>query len=1677
MATAHGDSLHETLHAFEVYATALHPLLDNLESLQKALSLLLRGDSTGGGVLVNLGPLLDRCCMDDVVKWCLEPREGPAAVARVTILEFAASAAADSTASWVQMLIDEAPAVLTRTPNLVPSKFGNVLSGLLKEEQASEWLKLLGEQAFAPSSNTATGPLEKSEAFQAFAQAATAMLPTFSNQSMCSDAWQVAHRAMLDDATVRKICVQQLLPSLACVSHSHQEAASRISQMIQAVLGAAEGGKQCLIASIREALNLAVAFSNLLLEHWKLPSLQGDHSKIGVVLISDGLRLGLKDCGSLRKQARFLLESAVQRALACKEAESQFRQIAGVNLASVASAWRSYWELFDTLEDYSSHLIKASWDALSSRLVQYLAELPKGSCLPPMVFNPSWLEVFLVRALDHDNDSVQKFVLGKLMSLDQRAVCLSESFILTEVLPRFGRGIDSLYPRTDVERSFEHQVKSFFLGFSAQHPEGAATAATRLLEALFEVPAIHYTPVRLVLSALIEAELDKRILTSSRTLELTDRFFSQEMLLRMPNSIRQLLASIFLRVLVHLCIDSKDSSESAILVAKVAKTFASIPDALLVPLRHDLRSVAEMCLALDADAAAACVGMFMNTLVSSDDGMLPMEAAQLSLGAVRLLWALQSGKDFFVSLAWPAIVPALQDLHRRSYMPRRTAVSALYILAYSASLWPEASTQVDLHSEARSEILSYVEGKALISIGQGRPEEVVQEAPWVWLYALVLERFWHPSAQVCQVLLTHTKSLLQEEVGTGAAAVLSHVAAASLLGAMAPKVDVAEQCKIFHLLCQFQAPGKPAGVADSRFVIGVTEEHGHWDRLRLEEFEDLHRMQREGLGRIQEWRDASAVVLVAKWRALAQIASSAGFYDGLAASGGIVEVAAEILLELDSLQTPHVAYWAIVARRLAYPAYFQSKAILGEKQEEMLQNLCRCIRGFISQSIGDSAIVMSRGCMLELCGALCDPELRAAEQRLHSRALTSSVAELLALGEVGTGVSRSLTVPLLSMLFAETSLPDGAEESVASAADLLTALVMHSEYTIKDGAFCHSTLPCTGALDDDGPGGQATLAATVPDAEALCAKFGGTTGLPRIMALAALDGFARTSTSQGHVRIPALIREILIRLLEALRKELQALLDRPGGANKPLTPMPLSPQHRLQLRGWQAVLILGCHAQKDKETAEMLLSELFWHLRTPHLPDVRDYQELLGCLLCRSFQDLAMQHLIPALGCYHCNNQVSASLLVISSFLFRDWVSSPPPFPHLPLLVAVVPYLGHNSAYVRGTASWGFYELIEAAKNNGSFPDGDASQRLLLELHSFLATNRECQKMRRRLRPIFLSYDTSKSALAALTKLSEVLPSDGKEILQPLHIFANGDFKPSQTFLELLKDEVAQEMERIFEGEDPSQYSSSSEHWQEAQLAALRAVRQLQGPVEEEQEATGLVHAAGGASGLQRKFVPPAPPRLPDDAGGASTSKRAPLVVLASLVDKLPNLAGLSRTCEVFHCEALCLPNLKVVSEQAFQSISVTAEKWLPLRGVPKSQLKEHLLELRRSGYILLGVEQTHTSVPLDQSGPTENPGKSERRVDETCGREFCLFMYSFSMLQSSVEHTGSGFGFAQVAIFRAHSDIARQDLHCSWSFGALSQTMQQVPRRRVSMPICCLYSTDAWRFLNKGNYDPSTSM
>jgi len=89
------------------------------------------------------------------------------------------------------------------------------------------------------------------------------------------------------------------------------------------------------------------------------------------------------------------------------------------------------------------------------------------------------------------------------------------------------------------------------------------------------------------------------------------------------------------------------------------------------------------------------------------------------------------------------------------------------------------------------------------------------------------------------------------------------------------------------------------------------------------------------------------------------------------------------------------------------------------------------------------------------------------------------------------------------------------------------------------------------------------------------------------------------------------------------------------------------------------------------------------------------------------------------------------------------------------------------------------------------------------------------------------------------------------------------------------------------------------------------------------------------------------------------------LIVVASLIDKAPNLGGLCRTCEIFGVQTLVLSNSNVIEDVQFKSLSVSAAKWMNLEEVRMSELKSYLESMRREGYTLVGVEQTANSVNL----------------------------------------------------------------------------------------------------------------
>ncbi|XP_076099114.1 tRNA (guanosine(18)-2'-O)-methyltransferase TARBP1-like isoform X1 [Mytilus galloprovincialis] len=89
------------------------------------------------------------------------------------------------------------------------------------------------------------------------------------------------------------------------------------------------------------------------------------------------------------------------------------------------------------------------------------------------------------------------------------------------------------------------------------------------------------------------------------------------------------------------------------------------------------------------------------------------------------------------------------------------------------------------------------------------------------------------------------------------------------------------------------------------------------------------------------------------------------------------------------------------------------------------------------------------------------------------------------------------------------------------------------------------------------------------------------------------------------------------------------------------------------------------------------------------------------------------------------------------------------------------------------------------------------------------------------------------------------------------------------------------------------------------------------------------------------------------------------LVVVTSLIDKIPNLGGLCRTSEIFGVSQYVIGKMKYTDDKTFKELSVTAHKWLPIIEVYQELLPQYLTEKRQEGYTLIGVEQTANSVSL----------------------------------------------------------------------------------------------------------------
>ncbi|CAO2655374.1 Nn.00g104380.m01.CDS01 [Neocucurbitaria sp. VM-36] len=110
---------------------------------------------------------------------------------------------------------------------------------------------------------------------------------------------------------------------------------------------------------------------------------------------------------------------------------------------------------------------------------------------------------------------------------------------------------------------------------------------------------------------------------------------------------------------------------------------------------------------------------------------------------------------------------------------------------------------------------------------------------------------------------------------------------------------------------------------------------------------------------------------------------------------------------------------------------------------------------------------------------------------------------------------------------------------------------------------------------------------------------------------------------------------------------------------------------------------------------------------------------------------------------------------------------------------------------------------------------------------------------------------------------------------------------------------------------------------------------------------------------------------LHPSSGPPSTQNKRPasVILVASLIDNPTNLGGLSRISESFGLEALYINDVKKTGHKDFKATSVTSEKHLPIEELKIPGVPDFLLEAKRKGYEVVGIEQTDRSGILGTGG------------------------------------------------------------------------------------------------------------
>lgn len=394
-----------------------------------------------------------------------------------------------------------------------------------------------------------------------------------------------------------------------------------------------------------------------------------------------------------------------------------------------------------------------------------------------------------------------------------------------------------------------------------------------------------------------------------------------------------------------------------------------------------------------------------------------------------------------------------------------------------------------------------------------------------------------------------------------------------------------------------------------------------------------------------------------------------------------------------------------------------------------------------------------------------------------------------------------------------------------------------------------------------------------------------------------------------------------------------------------------------KLRCWQCLCLLS--PAIDEASLGGILEIYFAAIQAKCLGEIRTHMEIFGALLTRRFSSTLLPRCLGLLEDCNLPQHVQCTIFIILGFILFDLPNSSGPtaatlLPQedlLRIITVVLPWIGVSSGLSRAIALFLLLDLIprtEAAQDQGKDDPSSSSGAHLAGIHRMITTNKDSQKVLSRQKNFFRDY-----------------PLEGKDSLSGLLAMPQQD-GGNTTHGEIVPDNLVNVVQRVFRS---AVLESQRDERREVVKSANSTSSEGQDPTPR--------------SILQTKVTPFDELKLELKSNAHSRSlngalrRRQDLVVCASLVDKVQNLAGIARTCEIFSVESLVMADLGVVKSDTFKGIAVSSDNWLPMLEVKQDNLLSWLRVMRSKGYTILALEQTDHSIILGQHERTSLPEKT----------------------------------------------------------------------------------------------------